>query len=115
MTDAVYESRFLTSDGTISVVHSLSELSWAQTEARLLLEVHLCLASSSSTVYPAFLTLLLSPESTASISILQESLSQALPQGNPTEDRYREKIRHRLFSRMHNLVEVYIKFANNLS
>lgn len=65
------------------------ELPWDQAEAGLPLERYLCLAPS--TVCLASLTPLLSSGSTASINFLQESLSQALPQENPTEDRHRGK------------------------
>lgn len=56
------------------------ELSWDQTEARRLLELHLCLACSVLvSVYPASLTLLLSPESTASVNFLQKLCLEETP------------------------------------
>lgn len=90
VTDVVYNSpALLPQMGQFSGAFYVSELPRDQDEARLPLKQHLDLASS--TVYLAFLTSLLSPPNAALMYFLQEYLSQALPQGNPTEDRYRGK------------------------
>lgn len=87
VTDVVYNSpALLPQMGQFSGAFYVSELPRDQEEARLPLKHHLDLAPS--TVYLAFLTSLLSPENTAVIHFLQEYLSQSLPQGNSTEDRY---------------------------